>query len=59
MFVFGREFCDFVVWTTKDCRRLSVERDENVINKEIIPKVSAFYSDNMVPAIAKRLYSSG
>lgn len=57
MYVTGREFCDFVIWTTKDCICISVNRDNYLINNEIVPKTKDFFDKHMVPALAEKYYA--
>lgn len=58
MFVTGRQFCDFIVWTTHDMARLSVSRDDHVIQNVIIPKVKDFFENYMIKALVKKYYPS-
>lgn len=56
MYVAGREFCDFVIWTPHDYKCISVVKNNDVINNEILPKLKEFYDKYMVPALAKKYY---
>lgn len=56
MYVTGRNFCDFVVWTKCDYLCISVDRNDEVINNIILPKVKNFYDSCMVPALFKKFY---
>ncbi len=50
-----RLWCDFVVWTGKDCKVLPVIRDEAFING-MLTKLTNFYTDFFEPALVKRFY---
>lgn len=56
MYVTGREFCDFVIWTPHDYKCISVVKNDDVINNEILPKVKEFYDKYMIPVLAKKYY---
>lgn len=56
MYVTGREFCDFCVWTKKDFKLISVERNNEVIKSLIIPRTKSFYEDYVVPALVKKKF---
>lgn len=57
LYVTGREFCDFVIWTTVDYKCVSVVKNNNVIINEILPRAKEFFEKYMVPALADRYYS--
>lgn len=56
MYVTGREFCDFVIWTPQDYKCISVVKNYDVIHNVILPKIKEFYNKYMVPALAKKFY---
>lgn len=56
MYVTGRQFCDFVIWTKHDYLCISVEINNDLINQVILPKVKHFYDNNMVPILFKKFY---
>ena len=54
MLVTKRRYCDFVVSTECDIQRLSVHRNEEIIDNLIIPRVTEFYKKYMIPALIKK-----
>lgn len=46
-----RNFCYFVVWTTKDIAIVKIERDETWVAN--IPVLMQFYFDNIFPRIVE------
>lgn len=54
MYVTGRDFCDFVIWTKNDYKCISVKKNDVIINKEIIPRAKDFFDKYMVPALAEK-----
>lgn len=56
MYVTGREYCDFCIWTRQDFKIVSVVRNNDIIFKLIIPKTKQFYEEHVVPALVKKFY---
>ena len=51
MFFSHRNFCYFVVWTTKDIAIVKIERDETWVAN--IPVLTQFYFHNIFPRIVE------
>ena len=54
MLVTERRYCDFVAWTECDIQRLSVHRNDEIIDNLIILRATEFYKKYMIPALIKK-----
>ncbi|CAH1141268.1 unnamed protein product [Phyllotreta striolata] len=52
LFVTGRTYCYFVIWTPKGLLYEKILRDEQLWNK-MLPKLEEFYFDHLLPALLK------
>lgn len=57
LLVTERSYCDFFIWTNKDEKRIYVNRNDKLIPEIIIPKVTDFYHNYMIPVIARKCYN--
>lgn len=57
LLVTERSYCDFFIWTNKDEKRIYVNRNDKLISEIIIPKVTDFYHNYMIPVIARKCYN--
>lgn len=55
MWVCGKKMCDFVVYTFKDMLVIPVRFDEVYVNETLLPALTEFYHNTMLPYIAKQL----
>ena len=47
----GAKFCDFVVWTPKSFEIISINFERSTWEVEMLPKLTAFYTTYLLPAI--------
>lgn len=58
MHVLRANFCDFVVWTSKDCLVLRVNRDDTYLKMELL-KAEDFFKMVIMPELLGQYYTGG
>lgn len=55
MFICDMASCDLVVYTLNDFKIIKVELDKQYINNTLIPAITAFYYNTLLPHIVQRM----